>query len=175
MTPSFVFFLRMLWLYHPYHCHPAHFLLCPSAMSSATSILLVDDSPGECELFRQALIQAGYKGRLDIVEGSRAAMSYLNDHAQDEEPAVILLDLKLRGERGVDVLKQLKQELRYAHIPVVILTSSDDAADVRACYSAGANGYVIKPGQFDDLVTLSLHIWKFWLEHNCTRRMTAPC
>ena len=102
-------------------------------------------------------------------------MAYLNAQAQHPEPALILLDLKLRGERGVDVLKRIKQETRVAHIPVVILTSSDDAADVRACYSAGANGYVVKPGQFDDLVTLSLHLWKFWLEHNCTQRMTASC
>jgi CheY-like chemotaxis protein len=144
-------------------------------MPSSSSILLVDDSPGECELFRQALAQAGYKGRLDIVEGSRAAMSHLNDHAQNDEPALILLDLKLRGERGVDVLKQFKQGARFAHIPVVILTSSDDTTDVRSCYQAGANGYVVKPGQFDDLVTLSLHIWKFWLEHNCTRRIAASC
>lgn len=144
-------------------------------MSGASSILLVDDSPGECELFRRALTQAGYKGRLDIVEGGCAAMAYLNDHLPSGEPALILLDLKLRGERGVDVLKQFKQEARFAHIPVVILTSSDDATDVHTCYRAGANGYVVKPGQFDDLVTLSLHIWKFWLEHNCTRRMAAPC
>ena len=92
-----------------------------------------------------------------------------------DEPALILLDLKLRGEYGVDVLKQIKQNAGFAHIPVVILTSSDDALDVRACYQAGANGYVVKPGQFDDLVTLSLHIWKFWLEHNCTQRMATPC
>lgn len=141
----------------------------------AASILLIDDSPGECELFRQALTQAGYQGRLDIVEGGRAAMAYLHDHLQNDEPALILLDLKLRGERGVEVLKQVKQEARLAQIPVVILTSSDDTTDVRACYQAGANGYVVKPGQFDDLVTLSLHLWKFWLEHNCTRRIATPC
>ncbi len=144
-------------------------------MPNASSILLIDDSPGECELFRQALTQAGYSGRLDIAENSRVATAYLNDHVQNDEPALILLDLKLRGERGVEILKQLKQDARVAHIPVVILTSSDDALDVRACYQAGANGYVVKPGQFEDLVTLSLHIWKFWLEHNCTRRMAAPC
>ena len=140
-----------------------------------SSILLIDDSPGECELFRQALKQSGYKGRLEITDGSRAAMTYLNDHVPSDEPGLILLDLKLQGERGVDVLRRLKQDARVAHIPVVILTSSDDTADVRACYSAGANGYVVKPGQFDDLVTLSLHLWKFWLEHNCTQRMAAPC
>ena len=61
-------------------------------MPTSPSILLVDDSPGECELFRQALTQAGYTGRLNIVEGGRAAMAYLNDH-QNDEPALILLDL----------------------------------------------------------------------------------
>lgn len=140
-----------------------------------SSILLIDDSPGECELFRQALAQAGYKGRLDITDGCRAAMTHLNDPLNNYEPALILLDLKLRGERGVDVLKQLKQNVRYAHIPIVILTSSDDALDILACYKAGANGYVVKPGQFEDLVTLVLHLWKFWIEHNCTVRMATPC
>jgi DNA-binding response OmpR family regulator len=144
-------------------------------MGGSSSILLIDDSPGECELFRRALTQTGYTGRLDIVEGGDAAMVYLNEHVLNDGPALVLLDLKLRGERGVDVLKRIKQEARVAHIPVVILTSSDDATDVRACYSAGANGYVVKPGQFEDLVTLSLHLWKFWLEHNCTRRMATPC
>jgi two-component system response regulator len=140
-----------------------------------SSILLIDDSPEECELFRQALTRAGYTGRLDTVEGGRAAMAYLNNQSPHDEPGVILLDLKLRGERGVDVLKQLKQHAHGAHIPVVILTSSDDAADIRACYQAGANGYVVKPGEFNDLVTLSLHMWKFWLVHNCVERTAAPC
>jgi DNA-binding response OmpR family regulator len=77
-----------------------------------SSILLIDDSPGECELFRQALTQSGYKGRLEITDGSRAAMTYLNDHVPSDEPGLILLDLKLQGERGVDVLKRLKQDAR---------------------------------------------------------------
>jgi two-component system response regulator len=144
-------------------------------MPDSSSILLIDDSPGECELFRQALMQAGYKGRLEVSESGRAAMAYLNDHMSSREPALILLDLKLRGERGVNVLKHLKGDARFADIPVVILTSSDDTIDVHACYQAGANGYVEKPGQFEDLVPLSLHIWKFWLEHNCTRRMANSC
>ena len=140
-----------------------------------SSILLIDDSPGECELFRQALTQAGYKGRLDVTEGSAAAMAYLDHHGDGGEPALILLDLKLRGERGVEVLKGLKQHPRHGHIPIVILTSSDDSHDIRACYQAGANGYVLKPGQFEDLLALALHLWKFWIEHNCTLRMAAAC
>jgi CheY-like chemotaxis protein len=139
------------------------------------SILLIDDSPGECELFRQALTQAGYQGRLDVTHSGLAAMTHLQHHSHDDKPTLILLDLKLRGERGVDVLTRLKQDARYAHIPIVILTSSDDAVDIRACYQAGANGYVVKPGQFQDLVALVLHTWKFWIEHNCTLRMATPC
>ena len=67
---------------------------------------------------------------------------------------LILLDLKLRGERGVEVPKR-QAGGALAQIPVVILTSSDDTTDVR-CYQAGfPMCYVVKPGQFDDLVTLS--------------------
>ncbi|WHZ22241.1 MAG: Response regulator receiver protein [Nitrospira sp.] len=139
------------------------------------SILLIDDSPGECELFRQALTHAGFSDRLEMAESGRSALAYLHDHPASDEPGLILLDLKLRGEHGADVLTCLKQDARYAHIPIVILTSSDDTADVRACYQAGANGYVVKPGQFQDLVALALHMWKFWIEHNCTLRTATPC
>ncbi len=144
-------------------------------MPNSSSILVVDDSPGECELFRQALEQAGYKGRLDMTDGGLAMMKHLNDHLNRDEPGLILLDLKLRGERGLDLLRQLKQHRLYSHIPIVILTSSDDALDIHACYQAGANGYVVKPGQFEDLITVVHHLWKFWIEHNCTARLTSPC
>lgn len=140
-----------------------------------TSILLIDDSPGECELLRQAMTKAGYQGRVEVAHDNLGALTQLSPHSQSGEPALILLDLKLRGERGVDVLKQLKRNPRYAHIPIVILTSSNDDLDIRACYQAGANGYVVKPDRFDDLVSLSLHLWKFWIEHNCTLRMATPC
>ena len=139
------------------------------------SILLIDDSPGESELFRQALAQSGYAGRLDITDGSLSAMRHLTDQSNGDEPALIVLDLKLRGERGLDLLKELKQHPHYAHIPIVILTSSDDGLDIRDGYGAGANGYVVKPGQYQDLVTVVLHLWKFWVEHNCTLRRADPC
>ena len=139
-----------------------------------STILLIDDSPGECELLRQALTQAGYQGRLEVTHDHLGVSTELDLLPQSSEPALIVLDLKLQGERGVDVLRQLKQNPRYGHIPIVMLTSSDDTLDIRACYQAGANGYVVKPDRFDDLVTLSLHLWKFWIEHNCTQRMAIP-
>ena len=140
-----------------------------------SSILLIDDSPGECELFRQALTQTGYRGRLDITDSSIAALRHLADHSDGDEPTLILLDLKLRGERGLDVLKQLKQHSCYGHIPIVIFTSSDDSLDIRDSYRAGANGYVVKPGEFEDLVNLTQPLWTFWVKHNCTLPTAAPC
>lgn len=137
------------------------------------SILLIDDSAGECELFRQAMTHAGFNGQVDVSHDGRGAFAQLDQHSQSSEPALILLDLKLRGEEGIDVLKQFKQHPRYMLIPIVILTNSDDRLEMGACYQAGANGYVVKPSSFDDLVTLALHLRMFWVEHNCTVRFTS--
>lgn len=139
------------------------------------SILLIDDSPGECELFRRAMTQAGFKGQLTVRHDRLGARDHLNEHSPNSELALILLDLHLRGERGLDALKELKQHRLYALLPIVMLTNSDDRRDIVACYQAGANGYVVKPHRFDELVTLSLHLWKFWIEHNCTCGLTTAC
>jgi DNA-binding response OmpR family regulator len=139
------------------------------------SILLIDDSPGECELFRLAMTQARFKGQLIVRHDRLGAWERLNEHSPNNKLALILLDLHLRGERGLDVLKELKQHRRYALLPIVMLTNSDDRREIVACYQAGANGYVVKPDRFDDLVTLSLHLWKFWIEYNCTCGLDIPC
>jgi CheY-like chemotaxis protein len=139
-----------------------------------SSILLIDDSPGECEVFRQAMTHAGFKGPVKVSHDCLGALAQLNKLSEYSEPALILLDLKLRGEQGIDVLKQLKQHPRYRLIPIVILTNSDDRLEIDACYQAGANGYVVKPSRFDDLVTLSHHIWMFWVGHNCVMRFPGP-
>ncbi|MBX3235248.1 MAG: response regulator [Nitrospiraceae bacterium] len=139
-------------------------------------ILLVDDSPGECELFGRALVQAGVQAELVVTDGNRSAMKYLNDHINGDEPTLVLLDLKLRGELGLDTLRQIKQDIRFLHIPVVILTSSDDARDLQSCYRAGANGYVIKPSTFDELVQCTGDLCRYWINRNRTPDITeARC
>jgi CheY-like chemotaxis protein len=71
-----------------------------------SSILLIDDSPGECEVFRQAMTHAGFKGPVKVSHDCLGALAQLNKLSEYSEPALILLDLKLRGEQGIDVLKQ---------------------------------------------------------------------
>lgn len=156
-------------------------------MHAKATILLVDDSPGECELFRTALQQSGYLGALETTHSSAEAWAYLQSVSDAEQPdgtpcvnptplpALIVLDLKLRGELGIDLLRQLRSEPRYAHIPVVILTTSDDLADVRACYQAGANSYIVKPERFDHLLTVAQTLWKYWVECNCSAQARLAC
>ncbi|MDA1192454.1 MAG: response regulator [Candidatus Poribacteria bacterium] len=81
---------------------------------------------------------------------------------------MILLDLKLPKLDGVDLLKRIRARESMRHVPVVMLSSSDLPSDIRRCYEAGANGYVVKPVNFDDLVTAMRQLCGFWLHLNRT-------
>ena len=128
------------------------------------SILLIDDSPGECELFRLALIQTGLTVTLSTEQNADAAFHFLNNHS--DLPALILLDWHLGRQRGDEFLKRLRADSRMAAIPVVVFTTSDDASDLALAYASGANGYVIKPGTFAELIQCAGDLCRYWLERN---------
>lgn len=135
-------------------------------MVTHPSILLIDDSPGEQELFRLALVQTGLDVTLFTEQDAEAAMHFLNNHTV--LPSLILLDWHLGKERGDEFLKQLRADPRLAAIPVVVFTTSDDASDRAAAYTSGANGYVLKPGTFDELICCIETICRFWTHVNLT-------
>lgn len=130
------------------------------------SILLIEDSPGERELFRLALTQTGLDVALFSEQDAEAAFHFLNNHS--DLPSLILLDWHLGKERGDEFLKRLRADVRLATIPVVVFTTSDDAADRASAYANGANGYVVKPGTFDELVHCVETICRFWTYANLT-------
>ena len=141
-------------------------------MSSHPSILLIDDSPGECELFRAALAHT----RLDVVlypeQDAKAALRFLADRAGHAPlPWIILLDWHLHTTHGHHFLKRLRSDARFASIPVVIFSTSDDLSDLTSGYQNGANGYVVKPGTFDELVHCVGDICRYWLDRNRTPYM----
>jgi DNA-binding response OmpR family regulator len=117
-----------------------------------SSILLIDVSPGECELFRQALTQIGREIVLYAEHDVDAGLHFLLNHSR--LPWVILLDWHLRKTRGNKFLESLRADAHLATIPVVIFTTSDDLSDMTAGYGHGANGYVVNPGTFDRLFGL---------------------
>lgn len=133
-------------------------------MQSHPSILLLDDSPGECELFRLALAHAEVDAALHAEHDTEAALDFLRSHFN--LPSIVILDWHLQNQFGDVFLKHLRTDPRLASIPVVVFTTSDDASDLAKAYASGTNGYVVKPGTFDDLVQCVRAMCKFWIQWN---------
>ena len=136
-----------------------------------SSILLIEDSPGERELFRLALVQTGLDVTLFAEQDSEEAFHFLNNHS--DIPSLILLDWHLGRQRGDEFLKRLRADSRLAAIPVVVFTTSDDTSDLSLAYANGANGYVVKPGTFDQLVYCVGAICGFWIACNVMPHQAA--
>ena len=143
-------------------------------MPNQSSILLIEDSVGESELFRQALNKASLDVVLYTEHDTEAAMHFLRNHRG--LPSLTLLDWHLRDRHGDVFLKQLRSEARFGAIPVIVFTTSDDAADLFTAYASGANGYVVKPDTFDELVHCVRDICRYWIDLNRTPYFTgATC
>lgn len=139
-----------------------------------TSVLLIDDSPGERELFRQALLRTGLDVVLYSEQDAEAAFHFLSN--RQELPGLILLDWHLAHQRGDVFLKRLRSEPRFLTIPVVAFTTSDEIADLSAAYANAVNGYVVKPDIFEDLVQCVGDICRYWLTRNRTPYwVETPC
>jgi CheY-like chemotaxis protein len=140
--------------------------------SGLIEILLVDDQAGERELLTHALGAHGMARATRMEEGVEGALSYLREAAarlpQPVLPKLILLDLKLKNGTGLECLRAVRATPHLAYLPVVVLTTSDDPRDVRACYAAGANGYAIKPDTLAGLTRLIGDICDYWLGWNHT-------
>jgi|LauGreDrversion4_2_1035121.scaffolds.fasta_scaffold120111_2 two-component system response regulator len=136
-------------------------------------ILLVEDSPELHEL--TCLAWAGGGGRDDDIVWARdghQALEYLwaqGRHAgrdTREQPALVILDMHLPSLSGLQVLRQLREHPLTEVIPVVMLTSSREPEDLRACYRSGANGYVAKPVAFAQYRRNVACLRDFWLGVN---------
>ncbi|MDF2459882.1 MAG: DNA-binding response regulator, CheY like [Nitrospira sp.] len=143
-------------------------------MHRPTSVLLIDDSPGERELFREALMRTDFDVVLYSEQDAEAALHFLKH--RPELPSLVLLDWHLRHERGDVFLKRLRSEGRFAAIPVVAFTTSDQVSDLSAAYANAVNGYVVKPATFEDLVQCVGDICRYWLTRNRTPYFVeTPC
>ncbi|MGH7258120.1 MAG: response regulator [Nitrospiraceae bacterium] len=140
-------------------------------MTAHPSILLIEDSPGECELFRLALKETGVAVSLHTESSTEQTFRFLAKADGAPLPSLILLDLKLGQQHGLDLLRGLRVDARIRHVPVIVFTTSDDPADLAACYSAGANGYVTKPDTYEELLHFITDLHNYWFRWN---RSTSP-
>ncbi|MGG1948525.1 response regulator [Trinickia sp. NRRL B-1857] len=130
-------------------------------------ILLVEDSPTDVMLTREAMEQYKVLNPLDIVEDGVDAMDYLKGRGKyaDREPArpgLIILDLNLPRMSGREVLYELKQDPELRNIPVVVLTTSKSEEDVVKSYCLHANCYITKPVDFSKFIDVVRSISDFW-------------
>ena len=136
-------------------------------MEKFRRILLVEDDPRDVELTLTALDDYKLANEVVVCRDGQEALDYLfgrgkfSDRA-NENPAVILLDLKLPKVDGLEVLEQIKSDERLRLIPVVMLTSSHEEKDMMRSYKLGVNAYVVKPVDFHEFINAVKELGVFW-------------
>lgn len=122
------------------------------AESRGYDVLLVEDDPGSVLITREAFELIGAPGTLYVVGDGELAMNFLhhkNEFTDAPRPSLILLDINLPRRSGLEVLAEVKASEHLLTIPVVMLSTSQDEADVLRSYQLHANAYIAKPATFD--------------------------
>ena len=123
-------------------------------------ILLVDDNPHDVVLIRLAFRKAGIIDTIRLVKDGGEAIRYINgdgiyaDRTQYPPPTLVLLDLKMPGANGFEVLKFIRSQEQFDSLVVMVMSGSRDDADIQHAYELGANSYLVKPTKFEDLVKI---------------------
>lgn len=130
-------------------------------------IVVVEDNPKDLELTLVALEKARLANEVIILRDGAEALEYLCCRGRHElrekgNPAVVLLDLNLPKQSGLEVLEFLKNDPELRYVPVVMLTSSREEPDLKRSYALGVNAYVVKPVKFQDFVKAVQDLGGFW-------------
>jgi two-component system, response regulator len=139
-------------------------------VNKAFPILLIEDSPEDCEVTTRALNRVGLPGAVFHCADGDQALDFLYRRGSYDgqnhipRPAVILLDLNLPGTDGLEVLATVNGDDSLKQIPVVILSSSADERVIEKCYRAGANSYVQKPRDLSTFIRLIRQLKEYWFE-----------
>jgi DNA-binding response OmpR family regulator len=136
-------------------------------MSELGRILMVEDDPNDVELTLTALAEYNLANEVVVTRDGAEALDYLYCRGDftsrtNDNPAVLLLDLKLPKVDGLQVLRQIKSDQRLSMIPVVVLTSSHEEKDMVTSYRLGVNAYVVKPVDFHEFVNAIKELGIFW-------------
>lgn len=130
-------------------------------------IMIVDDSDAELALTIRALKKSGLRVDVTTAHNGVEALHLLHGARPEEGdaarlPGIVLLDLKMPGVDGLMVLRRIRADERTRCLPVVILSSSNEHADVGACYQGGANSYIHKRVDIDDFIDAMRILHQYW-------------
>jgi CheY-like chemotaxis protein len=135
--------------------------------SSLRPILLAEDNPNDVELIVTALKDARLLNEIVTVGDGAQALDFLFRRGpyatrSGQQPAVIMLDLKMPKVDGREVLRQIRADAELRTIPVVVLTSSREESDLMRTYELGVNAYVVKPVDFEEFIAAVGKLGFFW-------------
>lgn len=127
-------------------------------------ILLVEDSPSDVRLVREALKETSLPVQLAVARDGVEALNYLRDAEMGvaASPDLILLDLNLPRKNGREVLTEVKSSSKWRQIPVLVMTSSRSDDDIQQAYSLNANSYITKPDDLNGYIDVVRTIKEFW-------------
>lgn len=137
-------------------------------MHGKNPILIAEDDPNDAEMVRLALGKAGISNPTHIVADGSEVIAYLKSERQYSNrerfpfPRLLLLDLKMPGFDGFEVLEWLNSHPECSIIPTIIMSSSSIDADVKRAYQLGASSYIVKPLRFEDLVSMFQLVCEYW-------------
>jgi CheY-like chemotaxis protein len=130
-------------------------------------ILMADDDEDDRVLVREAFLEIGLESVLTFVDDGQKLIDYLQCCVNNDSapcPDLILLDLNMPKKDGRTALKEIKSDMRFRYIPVVIMTTSKETIDVVTCYRSGANTYISKPPSFDQLTEVVNCLHQYWFK-----------
>jgi CheY-like chemotaxis protein len=131
----------------------------------AIEILLVEDNPADVILMEEILDDAGIVINLNTATDGEEAMAYLRRegvYAEEPFPDMVILDLNIPRKHGLEVLREIKEDEKLKHIPVIILTTSKAESDIRKSYRMHANCYIVKPVGPEDFIRMMKSLETFW-------------
>ena len=138
----------------------------PMVTGRSVDILLVEDNPADARLTKEALKEAKVYNNLSVVTDGVEALAFLRNegkYATEKCPDLVLLDLNLPKKSGLEVLQDIKTDIKLRRIPVVILTTSNIEQDILRTYDCHANCYIKKPVDLEQFIKVIQSIEHFWL------------
>ncbi|MBE0651284.1 MAG: response regulator [Bacteroidales bacterium] len=141
-------------------------------MKRPANILLVEDNKMDVALTLDAFREARLENKIQLAANGQEALDYVFGHSKFSDrqkypiPDIILLDLKLPGISGLDVLREIKNTNLVKRIPVIVLTSSREEGDRAMSYDLGANSYLVKPISFSGFIDVVRKISDYWFSLN---------
>jgi CheY-like chemotaxis protein len=135
-------------------------------------IFIVDDDPDDRQIILDAFLE--HTNMLDYVflEDGKELLDTLKSSEVNEYPSLIILDLNMPGMLGLQVLKEIRSNAKYSHIPIIVMTTSDLNTDRKHSYELGANCFLTKPKLYTELIKLTQSIATIWLDDEVTQKVS---